>query len=382
VPFYVKRGEVPKKRHTVFKKPDGSLHAEELMGRHGFSHHSSILYHLKMPTRVKRVGPLEPKPIESVRDAQRHRHIKTFEAASKGDPVACRVPLLFNADVRISKGHPDAPMDFFFRNGHFDEVFFIQRGSGVLESQFGTLEFRKHDYLVVPRGVIYKLRFEDGAGRFLLIESAAMIQTPARYRSPHGQLLEHSPFCERDIRVPALSAPVDEDGEFIVRTALSDGLQEFVYDCHPFDVVGWDGYHFPWAFSAEDFEPIVGSIHQPPPVHQTFEAPGFVICSFVSRPFDFHPEAIPAPYPHSNVDTDEVLFYSMGDFMSRKGISEESMTLHPMGLAHGPHPGRYEGSVGKKSTEELAVMIDTFKPLRVAEAAVALDDPEYPKSWL
>lgn len=382
MPFYVRQGTVPKKRHTAFRKPDGSLHAEELIGRHGFSSHSSLLYHLRMPTLVKSVGEWRPSRPRAVRDAQRHRHLRTSALAASGDLLASRRPLLFNADVRISKCHPDAPMGFFLRNGHFDELYFVQEGSGRLDSQFGALAFRAGDYLVIPRGTIWRMELDVGKARLLLIESAGPVATPERYRSRHGQLLEHAPFCERDIRAPVLGPPREERGDFLVRTILTDGAQDAVYDSHPFDVVGWDGYLFPWAFSARDFEPIVGSIHQPPPVHQTFEAPGFVVCSFVSRPFDFHPEAIPAPYPHSNVDSDEVLFYSMGEFMSRKGIEAESLTLHPMGLAHGPHPGRYEGSIGKKGTEELAVMIDTFKPLEVAEAASAIEDPGYPLSWL
>jgi len=382
VPFYVKQGELPPTRHTVFKKEDGTLHAEELMGRNGFSNHSSLLYHLKMPTRVKAVGDFRPTPVKVVRDAQRNRHIKSFELKSSGDLLQSRKLLLFNSDVRISVCRPDSPSNYFSRNGHFDEVYYVQSGKGTLESQFGSLAIKKHDYVVIPRGTIWKMVFDGDAASLLLIESAAMIATPERYRSPHGQLLEHAPFCERDIRVPNLESPETADGEFVIKTVLTDGIQEHTYDSHPFDVVGWDGYLYPWAFNVEEFAPIVGKLHQPPPVHQAFEANGFVVCNFVSRLFDFHPDAIPAPYPHSNLDTDEVLFYSMGDFMSRKGISEESLTLHPMGLAHGPHPGRYEGSVGKKATEELAVMIDTFKPLQVAEAAVSVDDPEYPTSWL
>ncbi len=382
MPFYVKRGKLPNTRHTVFKKEDGSLHAEELMGRNGFSNHSSLLYHLQMPTRVKAVGAFSPTTIKTVRDAHRPRHIQSFKLESSGDLLASRRLLLFNSDVRISICRPDAPTDGFYRNGHFDEVYYVQSGEGSLESQFGHLSIRKNDYIVIPRGTIWRMRFDGDRAKLLLIESASMIATPKRYRSPHGQLLEHAPFCERDIRVPELSEPVTDSGEFVVRTVLADGLQDFTYDAHPFDVAGWDGYHYPWAFNVNDFAPIVGKLHQPPPVHQAFEADGFVICNFVDRLFDFHPDAIPAPYPHSNVDSDEVLFYSEGNFMSRKGISEESLTLHPMGLAHGPHPGRYEGSVGKEKTEELAVMIDTFKPLQIAEAAAECDEPHYPLSWL
>ncbi|MEK7234313.1 MAG: homogentisate 1,2-dioxygenase [Elusimicrobiota bacterium] len=382
MPFYLKQGSIPTKRHTRFKKKDGTLHAEEVIGRHGFSSHSSILYHLRMPTRVKSIGAFTAGRPQAAADVQRPRHLRTRAVVSSGDLLASRRPLLFNDDVRISKCHPDARMDFFLRNGHFDELYFVQEGGGVLESQFGTIPFAKNDYVLIPRGTIWRMSFDDGKARFLLIESTGQISTPERYRSRHGQLLEHSPFCERDIRSPQLGAPRDESGDFLVRTVLADGIQDLIYDAHPFDVVGWDGYFFPWVLSADDFEPIVGSIHQPPPVHQTFETPGFVVCSFVSRPFDFHPDAIPAPYPHSNVDSDEVLFYAMGEFMSRKGIEAESLTLHPMGLAHGPHPGRYEESVGKKHTSELAVMIDTFKPLKISETALVVDDAQYPLSWL
>ncbi len=382
MPFYVKQGTIPPKRHTQFRKKDGSLHYEELMGRHGFSGHSTNMYHLRMPTRVKSVGKITPLVLKAVDGEHRHRHLKSFALASSGDPIAARKPLLFNHDVVLSKYHASAPMDFYFRNGHFDEIHFVHEGTGVLHTQLGDIRFRKGDYLVIPRGIIYTLVFDGAEGRVFLIESSGMVAAPKRYRSPHGQLLEHSPYCERDIRAPELGKPRDQEGEFLVRTRLKWGIQDYVLDSHPFDVVGWDGYHFPWALNIEDFEPIVGSIHQPPPVHQTFEADGFVVCSFVSRPFDFHKDAVPAPYPHSNVDSDEVLFYSGGDFMSRRGISKESMSFHPAGLAHGPHPGRYEGSVGKKETVELAVMVDAFKPLHVAESAKAIDDPAYPLSWL
>lgn len=382
MPFYIKQGKLPEKPHTVFKKPNGELHAEELMGRSGFSHHSSLLYHLEMPTRVKKVGPFRSAEIRAVRDANRNRHIQSFKLKSDGELLESRIMLLYNADLRISICRPDRPTQDFYRNGHFDEVYYIQEGDGALETQFGFIPIRANDYVVIPRGTIWKMRFHGDRARLLLIESSSMITTPKRYRSPHGQLLEHAPFCERDIRVPELQKPSTKKGDYTIRTVLADGVQELTYDSHPFDLVGWDGYHYPWAFNVNDFAPIVGKLHQPPPVHQVFEANGFVICNFVDRLFDFHPDAIPAPYPHSNVDSDEVLFYSVGNFMSRKGISVESITLHPMGLAHGPHPGCYEGSVGKKETKELAIMIDTFKPLKVAEASISVDDPKYPTSWL
>ena len=381
MPFYVKQGKIPPKRHTVFKSPEGNLYYEELMGRSGFSGNSTNMYHLRMPTRVSRVGAFTAITAQAAQAEHRHRHIKTFEAKSSGDALSARRLMLFNSDVLIHACHADADMKDFYRNGHYDELYYVQKGGGTLECQLGVLEMREGDYVVVPRGIIFRITLK-GPSRMLVVESSSPYFPPARYRSRSGQFLEHSPFCERDIRTPELGAPNKETGSFTVRSRIDRGIQDYVYDAHPFDVVGWDGFHYPWAFNINDFEPIVGSIHQPPPVHQTLETAGFVVCSFVSRPFDFHPNAIPAPYPHSNVDSDEVLFYSMGHFMSRRGISEESMTLHPMGLAHGPHPGRYEGSIGKKATEELAVMIDTFKPLSVSAEAAALDDPKYPLSWI
>jgi homogentisate 1,2-dioxygenase len=381
LPFYVKQGKIPSKRHSVFKKPNGDLYYEELMGRQGFSGNSTNMYHLQMPTRVVKVGALESFVPVAADAEHRHRHIKTFEAKSGGDAVGARRLMLFNSDVLIHACHADSDMEDFYRNAHFDELFYVQKGGGTLECQLGTLELREGDYLVIPRGIIFRIKL-NGPSRLLVVESASPYYPPSRYRSRSGQFLEHSPFCERDIRVPVLGDAVDQKGTFTVRSRIDRGVQAYEYENHPFDVVGWDGFHYPWAFNINDFEPIVGSIHQPPTVHQTFETAGFVVCSFVSRPFDFHPDAIPAPYPHSNLDSDEVLFYSMGNFMSRRGISQESMTLHPMGLAHGPHPGRYEGSIGKKATEELAVMIDTFKPLFVSKEAVSLDDSNYPLSWV
>ena len=272
-------------------------------------------------------------------------------------------------------------MDSFYRNAHFDEMIYIQSGMGAINTNFGDLELREGDYVIIPRGVIWKLKIEESIS-CLLVESKGPIETPNRYRNRFGQLLEHSPFCERDIRVPILKDPIDKKGTFQVNVRTVKGLQEMYYSHHPFDLVGWDGYYFPWIFNINDFEPITGSIHQPPPVHQTFQSKGFVICSFVSRLFDYHKDAIPSPYPHSNVDSDEVIFYSMGDFMSRKGIGTESITYHPMGLPHGPQPGKYEASIGKKKTDELAVMIDTFKPLNITENSLKIEDKNYHLSWL
>ena len=271
-------------------------------------------------------------------------------------------------------------MDYCYRNGIGDEVFYIQSGEATLITNLGTLECSPGDYVIIPRGIIWQLKPKDEV-KILVIDSVGPIETPNKYRNRFGQLLENSPFCERDIQTPVLQEPIVNKSEFRVKVKTFHGIQEYHYDNHPFDVVGWDGYYFPWIFSIHDFEPIVGSILQPPPVHQTFQAPGFVICSFVPRLFDFHPDAIPAPYPHSNVDSDEIIYYSKGNFMSRQGTKEESITLHPMGLPHGPQPGKYHSSAGKEKTDELAVMIDTFKPLNVTEAAKLIDDQDYPLSW-
>lgn len=381
MPHYVQRGDISRKRHTQFRTATGALRFEELVSRKGFSDVYSNLYHLRMPTRVRRVGAFRPKDLEAIATEHRARHIRTSRVQSSGDALSARRELFFNHEVIISKAHVDKNMEVFYRNGHHDEMLYVQSGSGTLRTNLGDLAYGPGDYVIVPRGVIYQLDVTEQA-RLLIVESRGGIDTPSRYRNEHGQLLEHSPFCERDMRTPELQSPIDQEGEFSVWVRLEQGVQEYVYAHNPFDVVGWDGCYYPWAINIRDFEPITGRIHQPPPVHQTFQAPGFVVCSFVSRLFDYHPAAIPAPYPHSNVDSDEILFYSWGDFMSRTGVEEESITLHPMGLPHGPQPGKYEGSIGKKETEELAVMIDTFAPLRIAQAAIDVDDETYPASWM
>ena len=381
MPFYQSKGLIPPKRHTVFKNEDDRLYYEELVSREGFSHMYTNLYHLRMPTRVLEIGELYPIELKRGDKTHRARHIRTASIKSTGNVVSSRRPLFFNSDIIISKAHVNKSMDFHYRNGHFDELLYVQSGTGNLKTNLGILKFGFGDYIVIPRGVIWQLDVDDEC-RILVVESNRPIETPSRYRNKFGQLLEHSPFCERDIRTPELSDPKDEEGEFLVKVRVVDGIQDMVYAHHPCDVVGWDGYFFPWIFNIDDFEPIVGSLHQPPPVHQVLQSEGFVVCNFVSRLFDFHPDAIPAPYPHSNVDSDEILFYSQGEFMSRKGIDLESITYHPMGLPHGPQPGKYEASIGKKRTEELAVMIDTFKPLYVVDTVKEIDDTDYPKSWL
>jgi homogentisate 1,2-dioxygenase len=386
MPFYQKRGMIPPKRHTVFKKPDGTLYREQVMGTRGFSGIQSIVYHLNAPTEIEYVGKirdLTPKYVEST--PLQHRHFATFSLEHQGesnDPVMGRNYLLGNEDLRIAVCRPAVGMDYFYRNAEGDEILFVHEGKGYLETIFGTLSYEEGDYLVIPVGTTYRVVMESEATRFLVIESSGPITTPRRYRNEHGQLLEHSPYCERDIRTPEELVTHDEKGKFEVRVKLHNQLHSYEYGFHPLDTVGWDGYLYPWAFNIKNFEPITGRIHLPPPVHQTFEGEGFVICSFVPRLFDYHPEAIPAPYYHSNVDSDEVLYYVDGHFMSRKGISEGSMTLHPMGLPHGPHPGTIEASIGKKDTYEYAVMIDTFKPLRITKQALSCEDEKYVYSWL
>jgi homogentisate 1,2-dioxygenase len=382
MPFYHRLGDLPHKRHTQFRQPDSTLYHEQVMGTRGFEGIQSIVYHRRPPTAILKAedrGPIEIA-LEPA-GALRHRHFRTRQLLRGGDFITGRQPLLHNNDVTISVALPSEPMEYHYRNGQGDELVFVDQGEGRIESLFGTLPFRRGDYLVIPIGTTYRL-IASGPAKLLVFEARGSIETPRRYRNEHGQLLEHSPYCERDIRVPQELASHDERGEFAVLVRARDRLTMHTLDHHPLDAVGWDGYLYPWAFNIEDFEPITGRVHQPPPVHQTFKGPNFVICSFVPRKFDYHPLAIPAPYNHSNVDSDEVLYYVEGNFMSRRGIEEGSISLHPSGLPHGPHPGAAEGSIGKQGTEELAVMIDTFHPLRVAQAAQAIEDPQYAYSWV
>ena len=386
MPFYQRKGQVPHKRHTQFTKPDGTLHHEQLFGTIGFVGMSSLLYHLHPPTMVQSVAaPVDARPVEGVRENLTSRRVPGFSAPSSGPALSARVPLMFNADCTISVSRPTEsdPTDRFYKNADSDEVVFIHDGEGVLETMFGSLAYKSGDYLVIPRGVIHRWVPTSGAQqRWLVVESAHPIVTPKRYRNHFGQLLEHSPFCERDFRVPEHVPAVDREGEFPIDVRKEGMIHTATYARHPFDVVGWDGYHFPYAFSIHDFEPITGRVHQPPPVHQTFETDAFVICSFCPRMYDYHPKSIPAPYNHSNIDSDEVLYYVEGNFMSRKGISRGDLTLHPGGIPHGPHPGTYEGSIGKTSTAELAVMVDTFRPLRLTQQALDIEDGGYHQSWL
>lgn len=382
--YYSKLGQIPHKRHTQFRQPDGSLYHEELMGIHGFAGIQSILYHLRPPTQIRRVAGHKRVVLDYVDDiALKPRHLRSAPVPAGGDAVEGRLPLMGNNEVVLSVVRPTEPMSYWYRFAHGDEVLFIHDGTGVLESQFGNLRYRPGDYLVIPTGVIWRLVPDPGVEqRQLVIEAFGHIDPPKRYINNYGQFLEHSPYCERDIRPPDALVTHDETGEFEVRVKARDQISRFIYDHHPHDVCGWDGHLWPYAFNIEDFEPITGRVHQPPPVHQTFDGPGFVICSFVPRLFDYHPLAIPAPYNHSNVDSDEVLYYVEGDFMSRKGIDRASFTIHPNGIPHGPHPGTYEGSIGKVKTDELAVMVDTFRPLRMTRQAFALEDEAYALSWL
>jgi len=383
MPFYHKLGSIPHKRHTQFKQPDNTLYREEVMGTRGFSGIQSILYHISAPTVVLKSELLQSEELEIMTDLNlEHHHIKTDKFKSSGDPIASRKWLLANKQVKMGLSTPTEKMNYFYRNATADEIIFVHFGKGKLRTQFGNMDFREGDYIVIPVGVTYQIETSSKDVRFLVIESAGRIEIPKRYRNEYGQLLEHSPFCERDIRVPEELDPKKDKGEFPLHIRHENKLNRITLANHPFDVVGWDGYLYPWIFNIEDFEPITGRIHQPPPVHQTFYSDGFVLCSFVPRMFDYHPLSIPVPYNHSNVNSDEVLYYVAGDFMSRKGIDMGSFTHHPSGIPHGPHPGTVEKSLGAKETKELAVMLDTFAPLYLTKAGLDLCDATYMKSWL
>ena len=377
-------GEIPHKRHTQFRKKDGGLFSEQLFSTEGFSDLYSILYHHNPPTHIVQVDePFSFAP-KTIHDKQlKHRCLKGFNITPEADYLKSRKPVLVNEDCKISLAAPSQSMNsYFFKNADADEVVFIHQGNGVLKSIYGQIRFSYGDYLVIPRGTIYQFHFDDADNRLLIVESAGPITFPTRYRNSFGQLLEHSPFCERDIRKPVDLETHDEKGNFLLYIKKQDNIYPYHYLGHPFDVVGWDGFVYPFALSIHDFEPITGRVHQPPPVHQTFDGRNFVICSFVPRLYDYHPLSIPAPYNHSNIDSDEVLYYVDGDFMSRKHVERGMITLHPGGIPHGPHPGTVEKSIGAKETKELAVMVDTFKPLLMTEFAVGIEDPDYYLSWL
>jgi homogentisate 1,2-dioxygenase len=382
--FYVRRGQVPPKRHTQFRKADGTLYAEELFGVEGFSGRASLLYHHTPPTRTNRIEKVRDVALEAWSDAP-HRHylVNTKDVAPTGDAVSGRVPLFFNTDVTFGVVRPAEAMTRFYRNGEADEMLFVHEGHGTLETIFGPIAYGPGDYLVIPIGTTYRVVPAEGeAQRMLWVESPSAIVPPKRYRNEFGQLLEHSPYAERDIRPPDEMEAHLESGDFVIEVKTRGRITAYHFAHHPFDLVGWDGHLWPFAFNISDFEPITGRIHQPPPVHLTFQPRNYVICSFVPRKFDYHPLAIPAPYNHSNINSDEVIYYVAGNFMSRRGVDISSFTVHPAGIPHGPHPGTVEASIGKEATEELAVMIDTFHPLQLTRQAGELEDPAYPFSWL
>jgi homogentisate 1,2-dioxygenase len=384
--FYLSLGSVPHKRHTQHRAPDGSLYAEELFGVEGFTGRSSLLYHLVPPTRTHKVEAVRRVKLdEADDDAHRHRLINTKALEPKGDAVSGRIPLFFNADVVMGVARPASamPENAFYRNGQADEMIFVHEGTGTWDTVFGRFRYGPGDYLVSPIGTTWRIDPDKGsAQRMLWLEAPSELEPPKRYRNDYGQLLEHSPYSQRDIRAPEFLEPRTESGDFTVHVKVRDRITAYHYRHHPFDVVGWDGYLWPYVFNIGDFEPITGRVHQPPPVHQTFQARNFVVCSFVPRKFDYHPLSIPAPYNHSNINSDEVIYYVAGNFMSRRGVDISSFTLHPAGIPHGPHPGTAEASIGKEATEELAVMVDTFHPLRLTKQAAAMDDDRYPYSWL
>jgi len=384
MPIYHKLGSIPPKRHTVFNKPNGDLYYEQLFGTIGFDGMASLSYHHHRPTMIKEIGnTIDVKPKIAVAENIHSRKLISFDVAPNSDYLQSRTPLLVNSDVIISVASPSQSLTgYFYKNADADEVLFIHKGSGTLRTMFGNISFEYGDYLIIPRGIIYQINFDSSENKLLITESSSPIYTPKRYRNWFGQLSEHSPYCERDYKLPENLETHDEMGNFTIKIKKQGKLHEVVYGSHPFDVVGWDGYNYPYGFSIHNFEPITGRVHQPPPVHQTFESKGFVICSFVPRLYDYHPQAIPAPYNHSNIDSDEVLYYVDGDFMSRTDIEQGHISLHPGGIPHGPHPGTYEKSIGKKETLELAVMIDTFKPLQITEEAIKIEDKKYYKSWL
>ncbi|WP_417443490.1 homogentisate 1,2-dioxygenase [Joostella sp.] len=384
MPFYHKLGNIPHKRHTIFKKPDGSLYYEQLFGTIGFDGMSSNLYHVHRPTQVKEIkSKINVAPKVAVSNNIQSYRFHGFKIKPENDYLKSRKSVLTNSDCTIQLAAPKkSSEEYFYKNADADELIFIHKGNGKLRTHLGNLDFSYGDYLVVPRGTIYKMDFETEDNRLFIVESRSPIYTPKRYRNWFGQLLEHSPFCERDIRRPYELETNDEKGDFLIKIKKQDEIFDMVYATHPFDVVGYDGFNYPYALSIHDFEPITGRIHQPPPVHQTFETDTFVVCSFVPRLYDYHPESIPAPYNHSNIDSDEVLYYVDGDFMSRNDIEKGHISLHPAGIPHGPHPGAAERSIGKTETEELAVMVDTFKPLMLTEEAIEISDDSYYKSWL
>jgi len=417
MPHYHKLGNIPGKRHIQFRKPDGNLYAEQLVSTEGFSAEYSIVYHCYPPTLVTKIdNPFSIAPEIAIEKNMQHRSFQGFKVEPKEDYLGSRVPVLVNDDCYIILAAPTSwgsrqssvlshreklktqnselytqhsalrtqhsPKDYFFKNSDGHEMIFVHEGEGVLKTMYGNLPFGYGDHLIIPRGIIYQLEFKTEHNRLFIVESFSPFRFPKRYVNRFGQLLEHAPFYERDIRKPQQLETHDEKGDFVVMVKKQDMVYPYHYASHPFDVIGWDGYHFPYALSIHDFEPITGRIHQPPPVHQTFEANNFVTCAFVPRLYDYHPLSIPVPYNHSNVDSDEVLYYVDGEFMSRKHVERGQITLHPIGIPHGPHPGTVEKSLGQKETLELAVMVDTFRPLKLTRQAMEIEDKDYFKSWI
>ncbi len=383
MPHYHSTGILPHKRHTQFRKPDGTLYSEQLFSTEGFSNDSSLLYHNYPPTQIiKTDKPVNVQPIIAEEKMLQHRSFEGFNVKPEKDFLHSRKAILVNNDCHIVLAAPQQSMgSYFYKNADADEMIFIHEGEGVLKTMYGNINFAYGDYLIIPRGTIYQIHFATENNRLLIVESFSPIRYPKKYLSKYGQLLEHSPYCERDIRVPVNLETHEEQGDFLIKIKKKGIIYGIHYAHHPFDVVGWDGCCYPYAFSIHDFEPITGRVHQPPPVHQTFEANNFVICSFVPRLFDYHPDAIPAPYNHSNIDSDEVLYYVAGDFMSRKHVTRGMINLHPAGIPHGPHPGALQKSIGAKQTNELAVMIDTFHPLQLTVTALEIENEGYVMSW-
>lgn len=381
---YHKLGKIPPKRHTVFKDDKGNYLYEQLFGTEGFSGVSSLLYHIHRPTQMLEIGePVDVTPKAAIDHNISPRLVKGFNSKPADDFLESKTDLFFNNDLILGVAAPRKSMtDYFYKNGHCDELIFIHKGSGTFKTMVGDIPFEYGDYIIIPRGTIYQLEFDTEDNRLLYLESFSPIETPRNYRNKYGQMLEHSPFCERDMKLPEFKEPIDQKGEFVVKVKKEGKIYPITYATHPFDVVGWDGFFYPYAFSIHDFEPITGRIHLPPPIHQNFEGHNFVVCSFVPRMYDYHPLSVPAPYNHSNIDSEEILYYVDGDFMSRNHIEKGYFTLHPGGIVHGPHPGAMERSIGQKETGELAVMVDPFKPVKLTQAAVDMQDETYVNSWL
>ena len=384
MPHYIKRGQIPPKRHTQFRKPNGELYSEQLFSTEGFSTEYSNLYHTYAPTLIIRCDePINVAPHVAEEKMLKHRSFEGFKVKPAADYLESRIPVLVNSDCHIVLAAPQQSMsDYFYKNADADEMIFIHEGSGVVHTCYGDISFVPGDYVMVPRGTIYQIHFNDSNNRLFIVESFTPIRFPKRYLTRYGQLMEHAPYCERDIKVPEQLQTRDEKGDFVIKTKKKGMLYGIHYGTHPFDVIGWDGCCYPYAISIHDFEPITGRVHQPPPVNQHFETDAFVVCSFVPRLYDYHPLGIPVPYNHSNIDSDEVLYYVEGQFMSRKHVTRGMISLHPAGIPHGPHPGTVEKSLGQTGTEELAVMVDTFRPLQITQEALEIENPDYTLSWM